>query len=121
MHRVRCGASSRKNEYSRVQRGTADVSDGSEFGNPTVYEFFRTKAETLRHAQALAEMQLVHLLHQRSDTSLSDAVPFLAREILRLNREGETDVQHLASRAVSLLREHIQKRESALRLTSEPD
>lgn len=84
-------------------------------------EFFRPKAETLRHAQALAEMQLVHLLHQRSDTSVSDAVPFLAKEILRLNREGERDVQQLANRAISLLREHIQKRESAQRLTSGSD
>jgi hypothetical protein len=86
-----------------------------------MYEFFRKEAETLKHAQALAEMQLAHLLHQRSETCLPDAVPFLAREILRLNQEGETNVQRLANRAIGLLREHILKRESALRLTSNPD
>lgn len=83
-----------------------------------MYRFFRKDSERLKHAQDLAEIQLAQLLHHRSDISISDALPFLAREILRLNREGEQDVQRLANRAISAFREHIQKRESALRLSS---
>jgi uncharacterized protein YoaH (UPF0181 family) len=86
-----------------------------------MYRFFRRDREHLKHAQDLAEMQLAQLMHHRSDISTGDATAFLAREILRLNREGEKDVQRLANRAISSYREHIQKRESALRLTREPD
>ena len=88
-----------------------------------MYEFANRDAERLAEAQNLAATQLSHLLHARSGVSEAEALPFLAREILRLNREGEQDVQRLASRAVSLLREHIQKRESASRMArpSDPD
>jgi len=86
-----------------------------------MYRFFRRDREQLKHAQDLAEMQLAQLIHHRSDISPDEASAFLAREVLRLNREGENDVQRLANRAISAFREHIQKRESALRLTSQPD
>ena len=88
-----------------------------------MYQLSNRDAEHLAEAQNLAATQLAHLLHPRSGISETEALPFLAREILRLHREGEQNVQRLASRAVSLLREHIHKRESALRMAkpSEPD
>jgi hypothetical protein len=86
-----------------------------------MYRFSRRDSEPLKQAQNLAATQLAHLLHQRSNISTDEALPFLAREILRLHREGERDTQRLANRAISLLREHIQKRDSAQRVTSRPD
>ena len=86
-----------------------------------MYRLSSSNTELLREAQNLASTQLAHLLNHSSDISTEEALPFLAREILRLNRAGEKNVQRLASRAVSLLREHILKRESALRITSRPD
>ena len=44
------------------------------------------------------------------------AGPFIVREILRLHREGEHDPEKLARAAIGLLRDHIQTRESAMRL-----
>jgi len=41
--------------------------------------------------------------------------------MLRLNREGETNVQRLAGSAISRLREHVQMRESALRIARPAD
>jgi acetate kinase len=82
---------------------------------------FAKRTEHLAEAQNLAAMQITYLLNHRA--GVSEVTRFrLAREILRLNRDGEQNVQRLASRAVSLLREHIQKRESALRIAkpSEP-
>ena len=88
-----------------------------------MYRFAKRNSEHIAEAQNLAATQLAHLMHRRSGISEDEALPFLAREILRLNREGEQNVQRLASRAVGLLREYIQKRESALRIArpSDPD
>ena len=86
-----------------------------------MYRFKRRKTEHLAEAQGLAAVQLAHLRHHRMEISEDEALPFLCREILRLNREGENDAQRLANRAISLLREHIQKRDSAQRLTSQRD
>ena len=86
-----------------------------------MYRFSKRNTEPLKQAQNLAATQLAHLLHHRSNISADEALPFLAREILRLHREGERDAQRLANRAVSSLREHIQKQDSAQRLTSRPD
>jgi hypothetical protein len=81
-----------------------------------MYRLQNRKAEGLAEAQNLAAAQLAQMRRGRAEISEQEALPFLAREILRLHREGERDTEELASRAVSLLREHIQKRESALRL-----
>jgi hypothetical protein len=86
-----------------------------------MYRFSRRSSEPIKQAQDLAATQLAHLLHHRSDISTDEALPFLAREILRLHREGEKDTQRLANRAIGSLREYIQKRDSARRLTSCPD
>ena len=88
-----------------------------------MYRFAKRNTEHLAEAKNLAALQLAHLQHHRTEISEEEALPFLCREILRLNREGEEDVQRLANRAISLLREHIQKRESALRIArlSDPD
>ncbi len=85
--------------------------------------FWRRDNEKIAEAQDLAEMQLAQLRHHRLTISEDEAQPFLAREILRVNREGEQDAQRLADRAISLLREHVQRRESALRIArpSDPD
>ena len=85
-----------------------------------MYRFSRRNTEKVAQAQNLAATQFAHLQHHRSEISEEEALPFLAREILRLNREGEQDVQRLANRAISVFREHIQKRESALRM-ADPD
>jgi hypothetical protein len=74
-----------------------------------MYRFAKRKAEHIAEAQSLAAAQLAHLRHHRADISEEEALPFLCREILRLHREGEKDAHRLASRAISLLREHIQK------------
>jgi hypothetical protein len=86
-----------------------------------MFRFSRHNAELLAEAQNLAAEQLARLLHQRSNISTEEALPFLAREILRLNSDGERDTQRLANSAVSLLRQHIQKRDSAFRLSTRPD
>jgi hypothetical protein len=88
-----------------------------------MYRFARRNTEHMAEAQNLAATQIAHLRHHRSEISEQEALSFVAREILRLYREGEQDPQRLANRAVSQLREHIQKRESALRLArpSDPD
>jgi hypothetical protein len=86
-----------------------------------MFRFSRHNAELLAEAQNLAAEQLARLLHQRGNISTEEALPFLAREILRLNRDGERNPQRLANSAVSLLRQHIQKRDSAFRVTTKPD
>jgi hypothetical protein len=86
-----------------------------------MYRFSKQKTEHLAAAQNLAATQLAFLRHHRADIPEEEALPFLCREILRLHREGESSSQRLANRAFSSLREHIQKRESARRLTSRPD
>jgi hypothetical protein len=88
-----------------------------------MYRFAGRQTEQITEAQHLAAAQIANLRHQRSEISEQEALSFVTREILRLHREGERDARRLASRAVSLLREHIQKRESALRLAhpSDPD
>ncbi len=80
-----------------------------------------TRQRKIAEAQDLAEMQLAHLRHNRLTISGDEAQPFLAREILRLHREGEQDAQRLADRAISLLREHVQRQESALRIVRPSD
>jgi hypothetical protein len=45
---------------------------------------------------------------------------FLIREILAMYRHGETDMQALANLAVGRLREHLQVRQSAKRLSGRP-
>lgn len=87
-----------------------------------MFPFQRQKTELIAEAHNLAAAQFARLQHHRSEFMDDAALSFLAREILRLHREGENDPERLAERAVSLLREHIQKRESASRIArrSEP-
>jgi hypothetical protein len=82
----------------------------------SMFRFTRRNSEKIAEAQNLASLQLANLRHQRKDISEEEAMSFLAREVLRLYREGERDPQRLANQAVSLYRQHIQKRESAVRL-----
>lgn len=86
-----------------------------------MYRFSKSNSEPLKQAHDLAATQLAHLLRKRPDIVADEALPFLAREILKLHRQGERDTQKLANRAISALREHIQKQDSALRLTTKPD
>ena len=86
-----------------------------------MYRFAGNSADLVGEAQNLAAIRLSHLLRQRSDVVTEEfALPFIAREILRLYREGENDPERLANRAIGCLREHVQKRESALRLAGHP-
>ena len=92
-----------------------------------MYRFAKRDVDHLAEAQELAAVQLANLIRHRSQIlekeaiAFEEATSFLAREILRLHREGERDAQRLANRAVSLLREHHQKRESALRIAGLSD
>jgi hypothetical protein len=81
-----------------------------------MFRFHGRKTEFLAEAHNLATVQLAHLQHHNFKISEEFALSFLAREILRLHVEGERDAQRLATRAIGLLRQHIQKHESASRL-----
>ena len=81
-----------------------------------MYRFDERQTERIVEARNLAALQLPQLKRSRSDFPEGEALSFLTREILRLYHEGDHQAQRLANRAISHLREHIQKRESTLRL-----
>jgi hypothetical protein len=87
-----------------------------------MYRIGGRSTRALKRAHDFAAIQVAKLCESHA-VPRDEALPFVAREILRLNREGEHNAQRLANRAVSGLREHIQKRESALRVArpSDPD
>ena len=86
-----------------------------------MYRLNRSDADLLREAQDLAAAQFARTFQQRFDLTEEFALSFLAREILRVHRKGERDPQRLASKAIGLLREHVQKWESAHRVARPED
>jgi hypothetical protein len=84
-----------------------------------MYSISDSEAQLIEGAQrlALARMKLPPNVCIDQDF----ARQFLVREILRLIGEGESNMQALANHSLGRLREHIQIRQSAQRLTSMAD